>query len=344
MALHDDSSFSDRNRGADVLTIVSSLTVSKPAHTSSRMFRRDPTGQVDLENPRAVGLAIRKILDGIYGETYDALLLDRGINDLVNAFCGYYPGLLHCDTLYHDLRHSLESGLTMARVLDGHAKSLPPGSSNEIDGQLALLGILLALFHDIGLLRRDTEADIWGPTLTPIHEERGVEFMSSYLSATSLQQSAEMARLIMSTKLIFRMPDTWSQLDKKLASMVATADLLSQLADRCYLEKCRDFLFIEFSAFGLAGKKDSPYPDRETLLEKTPGFFHGIIQERLDQEFQGVYRLLEVHCGGMNPWLEAIGRNLKYLERVLESRNFARLRRQPKPFVGVASDHPTPVR
>ena len=294
----------------------------------------DPTGEVDLEDPRAVEQAIHAILSRLYGKDYDSALLSQGINDLVRAFRGDYPGLLRCDTLYHDLRHALETGLTMTRILDGHVQSLPPGSKDPIDAHHALLGVLLALFHDIGLLRRDTEAAIWGPTLTPIHEERGVDFMTRYLADTALAPLAELARLIMSTKLLFKMPDTWSTLDQKLASMVASADLLSQLADRYYLEKCRDFLFVEFSAFGLAGKPDSPYPDRETLLAKTPGFFEGIIRERLEQEFHGVYRLLEFHCCGRNPWEEAIWRNLTYLGEVLSSRDFARLRRQPKPFIG----------
>lgn len=295
-----------------------------------RLAKRDPTGEVDLEDPRAVDSAIKSMLDRIYGSNYDSDLLSRGITDLVRAFRGDYPGLLRCDTLYHDLRHALESGLTTTRILDGHAKS----GHTALACEDALLCVLLALFHDIGLLRRETEADIWGPTLTPIHEERGVEFMERYLSDTSLANIADKARLIMSTKLVFKMPDTWSPLDRKLASIVASADLLSQLSDRCYLEKCWDFLFLEFSAFGLAGRDDTPYPDRETLLAKTPSFFHGVIRDRLDHEFGGVDRLLYLHCGGHNPWEQAILRNLSYLEEILSSRNFSQLRRQPLPFTG----------
>jgi hypothetical protein len=308
--------------------------VSTRVESIDESLKLDPTGEVDLEDPLAVEQSIHTILDRLYGDGYDRTLVSQGLNDLVRAFRGDYPGLLRCDTLYHDLRHALETGLTMARILDGHVQSLPPGSADPIDARHAMLGVLLALFHDIGLLRHEAESGIWGPTLTPIHEERGVDFMTKYLTDTALTPLAERARLIMSTKLLFKMPDTWSALDQELASMVASADLLSQLADRCYLEKCRDFLFVEFSAFGLAGKPDSPYPDRETLLAKTPGFFEGMIRDRLEQEFHGVYRLLEHHCHGRNPWEEAIWRNLNYLAEVLSSRDFGRLRRQPKPFIG----------
>ncbi len=158
--------------------------------------------------------------------------------------------------------------------------------------------------------------------------------MQAYLSNTTLNAFVGDARLIMATKLVFTMPDHWTDAERLLASLVATADLVSQISDRCYLEKCRDFLFLEFSAFGLAGKPDSPYPDRQTLLEKTPAFVEGFLQQRLEGEFQGVRRYLREHMAGADPWEAAIRRNLSYLKTLLESDTTDQLRRQPKPFIG----------
>ena len=299
-----------------------------------QLSRFDPTGEVDLENPTAVEMATKSILDRLYGESYDSALLKQGIEVLVQAYRGRHPGLLRCDTLYHDLRHALETGLTMARLLDAHAKSLTSGSVDNIDGRHALLGVLLALFHDVGLLRRETEAQSWGAVFTPIHEERGVEFMRRHLSETTLASLAGKAELIMPTKLIFRIPDTWSPPDRKLAGMVASADLLCQLADCCYLEKCWHFLFLEFTAFGLAGTPDSAYPDRETLMTKTSGFYSKLVLPRLEEEFCGVYRLMGSYYSGTNPYRESIQRNLDYLEDILSSQDFSRLRRRPRPFIG----------
>lgn len=294
----------------------------------------DPIGKIDLEDPLAVETAIGSILARLHGDRYDAALLATAVRDVVNAYRGSYPGLFRCDTLYHDLRHALETGLTTARLLDGHARSIAPDSPAQIDGDHALLAVVLALFHDVGLLRRVSETHLWwGAVLMPIHEERGVEFMEEYLSRTSLAGLASSARLIMATKLVFNMPDTWSSADRTLASLVATADLLSQSSDRCYLEKCRDFLFLEFSAFGLAGDSDSLYPDRETLLAKTPEFFSGIFRQRLDEEFHGAYRLLDLHTGNGNPWEDAIRRNLGFLETILPGRELSRLRRHPQTFI-----------
>ncbi|OHC62967.1 MAG: hypothetical protein A2045_15795 [Rhodocyclales bacterium GWA2_65_20] len=319
---------------------MSSGTTDRPdaANPFDQLAQRDPTGEVDLESPAAVETAIRAILDPLYGEACRGELLALAVSELVAAFRGDYPGLLRCDTLYHDLRHALESGLTMARLLDGHARSLAPGSAEAIDGDHAMLGVLLALFHDVGMLRRDGEGHLWGAVLTPIHEERGVEFMRRYLARTPLAPLTDKAELIMATKLAFTMPAAWPAPDRLLASLVASADLLSQLADRCYLEKCRDFLFLEFSAIGLAGTSDTPYPDRETLLAKTPDFYSGLIRGRLDEEFGGVHRLMWTHFGGVNPYDAAIQRNLSYLTAVLAAQDFTRLRRRPQPFIDVAEE------
>jgi len=293
----------------------------------------DPTGQVNLQDPVAVAAAIDRILRGLYGRDYDAPLLARATADLVDAYRGSYPGLLRCDTLYHDLRHALETGLTTARLIDGHARAPATLPGERIGADDALLCVLLALYHDIGLLRRKHEAHLWGPVLIPVHEERGVEFMQGWLANTRLAPLADAAKLIMPTKLIFRIPADWPAGARLQASLIATADLLSQFADRCYLEKCRDFLFEEFRAFGLAGTADSPYPDRETLLRKTPDFFAATFRDRLENEFGGAYRLMEAHTGDGNPWQEAIDRNLGFLADVLSARAFSRLRRRPQTFV-----------
>ncbi len=293
----------------------------------------DPTGEVNLQDPAAVAAAIGRILRGLYGRDYDAPLLMRAIADLVDAYRGSYPGLLRCDTLYHDLRHALETGLTTARLIDGHTHSPDTAPAERIGADEALLCVLLGLYHDIGLLRRRHEAHLWGPVLIPVHEERGVEFMQGWLAATRLAPLADKAKLIMPTKLVFRMPADWPDSERLQASLIATADLLSQFADRCYLEKCRDFLFEEFRAFGLAGTADSPYPDRETLLRKTPDFFAATFRDRLENEFGGAYRLMEAHTANGNPWQEAIDRNLSFLGDVLAARAFSRLRRRPQTFV-----------
>lgn len=290
----------------------------------------DPTRTVDLEDPRAVLAAIDVVLLQRFGSQYGRPVLEQAIFDLARAFRGEYPGLLRCDTHYHDLRHALDSGLAMVRLIDGQAAATAADSAEYIDAEHALLGVLLALYHDIGMLRNETEGHLQGAQLTPVHEARGVVFMHDYLNRSPLAHLAKKAALIMVTRLDWHMPATMTGLDRALSCLLGTADILSQLADRCYLEKCRDFLFVEFSAIGLAGSPGLPYPDPESLLKNTPSFYTGLLCRRIEIEYAEADRFMRRHFGGDCPYDESIKRNIRFLEGLLASEQLSRLQRMPQ--------------
>ncbi|RTL57937.1 MAG: hypothetical protein EKK46_01450 [Rhodocyclaceae bacterium] len=304
---------------------------SLPAHV--HLHSTDPTGAVDLESPRAVLEAMDAILYQRFGADYGVAggraLLARAVNDVSLAFRGEFPGLLRCDTFYHDMRHALDAALAMTRLLDGHCRTVARTAQEAINAECALLGVLLALFHDIGLLRKPDEADLQGASLTPIHERRGVHFVEHYLVDTVLAHRILDAELIMITRLDYKMKPEWLPWQKALAGLLGAADLMSQMADRCYLEKCRDFLFVEFSAIGLTGP-GNPYPDQETLLRKTPAFYTGLLRKRLTEEYDHADRFMAAHFGGDCPYTAAIERNFGYLNDVLSSDDFGQLRRHPQ--------------
>lgn len=299
------------------------MSAHRPPHT-------DPTETVDLSSPYEVQTRIGLILQRVWPD-YDHATLARAVDDVARAFRGDYPGLLRCDTFYHDLRHALDAGLAMARLLDGHAIATRHSGGPIIDAEHALLGVLLALTHDIGLLRRENEAHLEGASLTPVHERRGVAFMTGYLSKTPLGHLAEKAELIMVTRLDYHMPHDLPPVDDAIACLLGSADLMSQLADRSYLEKCREFLFIEFSAIGgLTGGGDVPYPTPEVLLKKTPAFYTGLLRQRIHDEYGDADRFMAAHFDGECPYAASIERNFSYLGKVLTDEDFTRLRRQPE--------------
>lgn len=172
-----------------------------------------------------------------------------------------------------------------------------------------------------------------GAQLTPVHEARGVEFMRNYLGRTSLAHLAEKAELIMVTRLAWQMLEDMPVLDRAMASLLGTADIVSQLSDRDYLEKCRDFLFAEFSTFGLAGAPGLIYPDPKTLLEKTPGFYTDLLRHRMEVEYGGADGFLVIHFGGECPYNASIKRNLGYLDGVLKRDDLTLLRRMPTTII-----------
>ena len=70
----------------------------------------DVTGTVNMASPGAVADAICGILVRRHGD-FDEVILRAGFIDIEDIFWGRYPGLLPCDTPYHDLRHSMSTAL-----------------------------------------------------------------------------------------------------------------------------------------------------------------------------------------------------------------------------------------
>ena len=125
--------------------------------------------------------------------------------------------------------------------------------------------------------------------------------------------------------------------------LIGTADLIAQMADRCYLEKCRDRLYKEFVVGGVAIENANPgeymvrYKSGMDLLKKTPIFYQQVIRGRLQFKFNRAYRYVEVLYDGQNPYIDAIRFNVAHLVRVLESGNWALLRRDPPYFLGIVN-------
>jgi hypothetical protein len=79
------------------------------------------------------------------------------------------------------------------------------------------------------------------------------------------------------------------------------------------------------------------YESGQHLLEKTPSFYQYVMRERLNNDFNKVYRYVEALFDGRNPYIEAIANNIQHLVKVISTGNWTLLRRQPPYFVGVKS-------
>ena len=78
------------------------------------------------------------------------------------------------------------------------------------------------------------------------------------------------------------------------------------------------------------GRPAPIYQSPEDLLRKTPEFARKLFHDRLDGYFEGVYRHIEDHFGGQNPYLAEIRRHIDYIRQVIETGNKVQLRRQPE--------------
>src|SRR5258708_12896884 len=89
-----------------------------------RLNQNDVTNQVNVEDPARV----RDAVLALFAERYpgsDFAPLAYAFDDFKALFEGNYPGYLACDTLYHDMRHTLDISLAMARPSERHHPTPP---------------------------------------------------------------------------------------------------------------------------------------------------------------------------------------------------------------------------
>jgi hypothetical protein len=305
-------------------------------------FRRsdyDVTNTVQVSSVTAVQRAV----DELVTQTWPGARLDRlaaAFADFERLYSGQFPGYFGCDTVYHDMQHSLDDTLAMARLLAGYDRSHAP--DQRIGGDRALMGLVTALFHDAGYIRQtDDTQHRNGAEFTRTHVSRGAHFLERYLPTIGLAEWVPVATQIIhftGYEVPFEQIRLDDPRDRKVGHLLGTADMLAQMSDRCYLEKCRDRLYPEFVLGGVAISRSSDgdlkvvYGSGLDVLRQTPKFFADTMRTRLDGEFGGAYRCIEALHGGRNPYMEAIEGHLGYLEQVLKTQKWSMLRRTPPVF------------
>jgi hypothetical protein len=295
----------------------------------------DITNTVRVSSPHEVLRATEQLLVS----TWPHIILkplERAFTDFDALFAGRMPGYAGVDTVYHDRQHTLDVTLAMARLLAGYERQAAP--DEQLTGERALVGLIVALFHDVGYLRRSSDhGHANGAAFTRNHVSRGAEFLQDYLPQIELGHWAAMAGQIIhftGYERPFNAILTTDPRDRMMGHLLGTADMIAQLADRCYLEKCRDRLYPEFVLGGVAmstadGAPAVRYASGVDLLRKTPAFVADTRVTRLDGAFGGAYRYVEILFDGRNPYLESIERNMRFLDQVLRSESWRMLRRNP---------------
>jgi hypothetical protein len=315
---------------------------------SDRRNEYDVTNTVRVSSVAAVRDAVQKH----YREAFPAAAFDvlwLAFHDFEQLFAGRLPGFQGCDTVYHDRQHTLDMTLAMARLLLGYERSC--AEADRLGPDRVAMGIVVALFHDAGYIRRSSETPrANGAEFTTWHVSRSADFLRGYLPRIGMTRWIGVAtRIVHFTGYELNIDDI--ELDDPKDSLIGhflgTADLMAQMADRCYLEKCRDRLYSEFVLAGVAFTDkdehtrrggDVAYASGIDLLRKTPEFYDHMAMSRLDDKFNRAYRYIEVLYDGRNPYFEFIERNLEHLQRVIEANDWKRLRRQPPCFTVL--EHP----
>ena len=311
--------------------------ISVESQLQDRRSDYDVTNTIKVSSVPKVRTAVCKIFTSVYPDmSSDPIWL--AFCDFERLFYGRSPDYHAVDTTYHDVQHTLDMTLAAARLIAGYEHSVE--ARDRLGPDRAKLTIVGSLFHDFGYLRhkiRDKDV-VNGAEFTRSHVTRSGQFLEKYLAVVGLDQFiGTVARIIHFTGYEVNADEIELEdpRDSTVGHLIGTADLLAQMADRCYLEKCRDRLYPEFVLGNVAIEQigdtaNVRYVSGVDLLSKTLEFFHSSAQYRLDHTFNRAYRYMEAYFqDAINPYMYFVDKNVAFLKRVIESQNWQGLRRRP---------------
>lgn len=235
--------------------------------------------------------------------------------DVVSLYRGDYPGYNACNTEYHDLRHTTDVFLCLARLVHGGRKE-----GAGLDGRIIFLGLAAAMMHDTGYIQAEDDKEGTGAKYTKEHVSRSVEFMSAYFKKNgySNEDIECSGQLIRATSIDLKLSDIKfaDAGNRRMGGLLFAADMIGQMSDRVYLEKLL-FLFRELSEANFMG-----FDSEIDLLDKTIGFYT-FIRRKLGLEVEHHDRYLRSHFKerfnvDRNLYHESIEKNMAYLSLILK--------------------------
>jgi hypothetical protein len=305
----------------------------------------DVTDRINTTVPGDVSAEVFRIYQDLY-QRADPGNLVQAFDDLTALYHGEYPGYHACDTSYHDIQHVLDVTLAMARLMDGCVRA---SDADVVHERLFRYGILTALYHDCGYIRRRNDTrHANGAEYTKTHVSRGGKFLEQYLVKAGMPDYAHAAsRTLHFTG--YEVPVNEIRIEPQfrlIGNLLGSADILAQMADRCYLEKCHDRLYPEFVSGGITrqpkpdGTESVVFESAAHLIFQTPRFYHSA-QKRLNVDLGGYCGYIEKHFGGENLYFTELEKNINHARAVADREDLGMLRRKP-PDTLTADEEPSP--
>ena len=233
---------------------------------------------------------------------------------VVDLFRGDFPEYRSCNTEYHDLQHTSDTFLAMARLIHGAVITGRTFSERYIS-----LGLICSLLHDVGYIQKEDDLIGTGARHTANHVQRSREFLKCYGKDFGLFNNEIKAGglVILYTDLSVNPAeaDYSSKETEFLGKMLGAADLLAQMSDRIYLEKLL-FLYREFKEARVGG-----YQSEVDLLKQTVEFYN-LMSRRFKNQLIKTDKFVTAHFAARwkvnrNLYNEAIQNQQKYLRKVL---------------------------
>ncbi|MEW6518831.1 MAG: GAF domain-containing protein [Thermodesulfobacteriota bacterium] len=237
--------------------------------------------------------------------------------DVTALYAGQWPEFEACQVGYHNLQHGLAVALATARMTGGWNKI---HGERPISRPIFLAGIAASLLHDAGYLKNKNDRQGKGGKYTFTHVGRSRELACSYLSTKrwSKKDIIFISRMIGATE--FGEPPDMSVFanDEQLvmARMVASADLIAQMADINYIRRLHDLHDEFLEAYEREGRDNlrkravHVYDSFQEMLNTTPEFYENFILPRLKLFNRMDNYLVSFFTDGRNPYFESITANI----------------------------------
>lgn len=239
------------------------------------------------------------------------------LHDVIELYQGRWPAYEACQVGYHTLQHSTDVALLTARIIAGWNRVEPEHFSHNH----FVTAITAALFHDSGYIKDRGDTVGYGGKFTFSHVERSKRIMTDYLTDKDWSESRIIQALALLDATEFQLtidmersyPDP---VNRQLASILGTADLIAQMSDIDYITNIQA-LFEELEeAYTLIGQDELQrqghriFESAASMLSETVNFYEHLVMPRL-QNFGRVDRyLINFFDNGRNPYLENIIANL----------------------------------
>lgn len=275
---------------------------------------KDYTDVLHIKDVDRVDREVRAIVS-MMSPGFDLEPYRRVFHDVLLLFNGRFPGYKACNTDYHDLDHTVSTLLATARLVHGVSVERTP-----LPTRLINLALIAALLHDSGYIQQIGEIEGTGAKHTLTHVFRSVVFTARYFRDNGFREedARDCGVMIQCTdpaldlsKIRFASPEV-----ETLGHIVATADIVGQMADDIYLEKL-SMLYKEFREGGVRG-----FESEFDLMKKSMGFYE-FITYRLRLDMGNVFRCLRSHFQARhdidkNLYDDYIRKNMSYLARIVE--------------------------
>jgi len=279
---------------------------------------------IDTRNPAQVEAEVQKAYLEMFPNG-DRDFVPKIFNWAVAWFGGSYLDYQPIDAHYHDLEHTLQGILCMARLLRG----LVAQKQEPVVTQRAFeLGMLAILTHDTGYLKRSGDDEGTGAKYTLTHVDRSIEFARELMVAKNFPKEEILAvqNMIRCTGVNVKLDaiQFQSELERIVGFSLGTADLLGQMAAVDYVDK----LPILYSEFAEAANYNSGkmkaggfFTSADDLMQKTPLFWEKYVQSKISKEFLGLFRFLsDPYPDGPNFYIDKIEGNVARIRRELAAR------------------------